>query len=585
MTGTYQVAENQTEPTRLVGTGWDEHGQVTAQSVLSPTSMPVRAMCLAPSNIVVPIIFLPGIMGTRLRNTKEPDTSAWMPPEHWWEKLSAALQGLGRNAARRQQLLNPRDTVVDDSGPSHPSDNARHLLAIAEGKTDAERARWRGWGQLHGDSYGDILNALEERFAMIYDPTTAGQKMDAWWSTEVMGRNDAAKTGAQKPFSPLTEAELQAAADVLYPVHAVGYNWLQSNQDSGKHVLAEIKRITQHYRDKGKHCDKVVLVTHSMGGLVARACAQQDGAADLILGIVHGVMPANGAPASYKRIRAGFEGAAQVVLGRNAADCTAVMANAPGPLELLPMKSYRAKGPDGQERHWLRASHAIKNDQGSSSEQSQFLGEVDPYKEIYLNNSQDSWWRLVKEELINPLGREGRQKRQRVGSDSGLGDEEVEDFSTYALHMDAARKLHDIIEGRYHPNTYASYAADAGQPSWNEVVWQSAKPLSSDIRAAQTIDDDLNGEVTIKVGERKCVLEIDEPRGPGDGTVPAESGAAPTPFKEVIQIFRHEGQAKGHQSYDHQYSYQHELVQAVTLYSIVKIVSGSDWLKQNACHA
>ncbi|MFX5747526.1 hypothetical protein ABTE19_21620, partial [Acinetobacter baumannii] len=78
-----------------------------------------------------------------------------------------------------------------------------------------------------------------------------------------------------------------------------------------------------------------------MGGLVARACAQLPEMAERILGVVHGVMPALGAPATYKRIRAGFEGAGQVVLGRNAAECTAVMANAPGPLELLPTAQYK----------------------------------------------------------------------------------------------------------------------------------------------------------------------------------------------------------------------------------------------------
>ncbi|MGL1409641.1 hypothetical protein ACSTIX_24320, partial [Vibrio parahaemolyticus] len=93
-----------------------------------------------------------------------------------------------------------------------------------------------------------------------------------------------------------------------------------------------------------------------MGGLVARACAQLPEMAERILGVVHGVMPALGAPATYKRIRAGFEGAGQVVLGRNAAECTAVMANAPGPLELLPTAQYKTWSNRG-ERHWLRVSY------------------------------------------------------------------------------------------------------------------------------------------------------------------------------------------------------------------------------------
>ncbi|MBW9336900.1 alpha/beta hydrolase, partial [Herbaspirillum sp. RU 5E] len=111
-------------------------------------------------------------------------------------------------------------------------------------------------------------------------------------------------------------------------------------------------------------------------------------------------------PATYKRMRAGFEGAAQVILGRNAADCTAVMANAPGALELLPTAQYRTWSNRG-ERHWLRASYRAIGRSGMAEEMDSFLGEDDPYGKIYLNNSQD-WWKLVREDLIDPAGKEDR---------------------------------------------------------------------------------------------------------------------------------------------------------------------------------
>ena len=93
------------------------------------------------------------------------------------------------------------------------------------------------------------------------------------------------------------------------------------------------------------------------------------------------------------------------------------------------------------------------------------------------------------------------------------------------------------------------------------------------------VEDDLNGKVKIRVGDQTHTFEIDGPRGPGDGTVPEESGSAPTPH--VVQIFRHEGKAKGHTSYDHQHSYNADVTQAATLYSIVRMVADSDWLKAN----
>ena len=431
-------------------------------------------MCLVPSDLIVPIIFVPGIMGTRLRSKDDKKKDAWIPPEGTGATIWAALKGLFMSTSTRQRLLNPSTTEVDDNGPAYPSDTSKHLLAIAKGKTLEERTKWRGWGALHGDSYGQILNDLEQRFAMIFDPHSNGEHMDEWWKSEVMGRDDAAKTGAQKPFAALTEQELKDASEPTYPVHAVGYNWLQSNRQSGAHLLSKINEITAHYRSKGKFCEKVVIVTHSMGGLVARACVQLPGAGDLILGVTHGVMPANGAPGTYKRIRSGFEGPAQVVLGRNAADCTAVMANAPGPLELLPMKSYKAKGSDGQPRHWLRASFAEAPGRRGHSQDMRdvFLGEADPYEHIYLNNEHNSWWRLVKEELINPakLDENGQPlKAKTVSPDIGDSSFEQSDFNRYKRVLKEAKALHELIDSKYHGNTYAFYAADIKGSSWKSV--------------------------------------------------------------------------------------------------------------------
>ncbi|MFS2023072.1 esterase/lipase family protein [Massilia sp. CT11-137] len=371
--------------TRLVGTGWDEHGNDTAQSVLTGTNLKVRALCLTTPDLVVPILFVPGIMGTRLK-MKNRDASAWFPPENTWEGLVTVLKHMFKSAADRQKVLDPNNTEVDEDGPARPDESSKALLAIAPGATDAERAKWRGWGQLYGKSYGGILSLLEKSLALIFDPASQGKQLTATWKTLVMDKQDPAKLGAQKPFTPLQEVHLRDAADVLYPVHAVGYNWLRSNKESGEHLAREIERITGHYRSKGKICDKVIIVTHSMGGLVGRACAQVPGMADRILGIVHGVMPAIGAPATYKRIRAGFESVEQVLLGRDAAECTAVMANAPGPLELLPTAQYKTQSEKGL-RHWLRASYVKTNMQGVVEEVDTFLGESDPYADIYLNNT------------------------------------------------------------------------------------------------------------------------------------------------------------------------------------------------------
>ncbi len=212
------------------------------------------------------------------------------------------------------------------------------------------------------------------------------------------------------------------------------------------------------------------------------------------------------------------------------------------------------------------------------------LGGDDPYQQIYLNSSKDNWWRLVKEELINPAHLDENGESIKEGEATALSDVPVTtDFERFQKNLDKARKLQARIEEKYHPNTYASYAADANQPAWNEVCWTSDQPLSGDLQSAPTLHDDLNGMVKLSVDGHRSCFEIADPKGPGDGTVPAESGEAPTPH--VVQIFRHEGKAKGHDSYGHTGSYKSPLVHAVTAYAIVKIVAGSDWLKENICHA
>ncbi|MFS2113225.1 esterase/lipase family protein [Herbaspirillum frisingense] len=567
---------NNPEPTRLVGTSWDDQGNDVAQSVLTGKNMKVRALCLTSPDAVLPIVFVPGIMGTRLKVKGRDKGAAWFPPEGKWDAVILLLRSLVRTAADRQRLLNPDKTEVDDEGPAYPDDACKSLLAIAPGKTDAERARWRGWGQLHGDSYEKILAFLEKSMATIFDPISQGQTLTPLWQELVMNRQDAAKLGAQKPFVPLQEQQLRDAAELLYPVHAVGYNWLQSNKVSAERLAAEIERITAYYRGKGKACEQVILITHSMGGLVARACAQLPGMDQRILGVLHGVMPALGAPATYKRIRAGFEGAAQVILGRNGADCTAVMANAAGPLELLPTDQYRTWTNSG-ERHWLRVSYVGMGQRGVQEEMESFLGEGDPYANIYLNNTAD-WWKLVREDLIDPAGREDREKAMREGKLAPSFVPGNADFDKYLKNMKVAMKFHQMIANEYHPTTYAYYAADTEKPSWNEVLWKAARPAPNKPESAVLEFDDLNGKVDLAFSDRHRVsFSIQDGTGPGDGTVPAESGAAPKPY--AIQMFKHEGKSKMHDSYEHQFSYNAPIAQAVTLYSIVSMVAASHYAK------
>ncbi len=585
------TVENSGEFTRPITVRLNEDGTQSAESVLTPTQMTTRAECMLTSRLVIPVIFLPGIMGTRLRSAKNKDQSAWAPPENTWEMLLAALSYLLRSAADRQTMLDPDSTEVDDNGPARVPRETAVLMGDALGNSDAERAKQRGWSQLHADSYGEILNVLEQRLSYMLSD---GEHVHQSWQSAVMDwqkdiatpsgmQSGAQRLGAQKDFKVLDIEALKTAASAFYPVYAVGYNWLQSNQKSGERLASEIERITKYYRDRKKICEKVIIVTHSMGGFVARSAVQEAGVQEKVLGVLHGVMPAIGAPAVYKRMRAGFEGVAQVVLGRNAAETTAVMANSPGGLELLPNAQYKTRGPDGTPRHWLRASSTPITQGGrQSGGQSTLLGDKDIYKEIYLNNS--AWWRMVKEELINPANTVYfSEQNQEIRKYAVTGNPDRSDMDHYRQTIKIAKNFHNRIQEKYHSVTYAYYAADAEQRSWNEVEWKCTKNFFGEIVDADLIDDDLNGDVSLKIGDGRYHFEIQPGDGPGDGTVPAESGEAPTPY--LVQIFKHQGKAQGHVSYDHQYSYNNQMTQAVTLYSIARMAVESNWLKNNQCKA
>ncbi|MDR1889812.1 MAG: alpha/beta hydrolase [Zoogloeaceae bacterium] len=384
-----------------------------------------------------------------------------------------------------------------------------------------------------------------------------------------------------------------------------------------------LEEITAGYRKMttaGKNlvCENVILVTHSMGGLVARLAAKidQEGR-QRILGVAHGVMPATGAATAYKRTRSGFEGASAVILGWDGADMMATMAYAAGPLELMPFPNYNAnfdpyQTPEATPRkHWLRACHQ----DGRNNEISYDLGTKDFMGSIYLSDEENVWWRLMKEELINPAGKEERAKKIKEARKNGkviaAENDQTTDFDKFALLMTKTvqKTQSELSSGEvdyYHPVTYAHYAADREQKSFNEVCWRNTEgfyrlskndmPLDAmrritpgsvplphkdetpDYLLGKEISDDLLGKVTLQLEDKNdaayhyysATFKIDKPREPGDGTVPACSGAAPT--KYCRQIFRHEGTAKGQPSYAHVPSYNSPIAQDVTVYSVIRIV-------------
>ncbi|EOW6722695.1 esterase/lipase family protein [Cronobacter dublinensis] len=437
---------------------------------------------------VIPVIFLPGVMGSNLKNKK--GDSVWQADSN---TSLALLSWIGKGANKRKKILNPADTSVFEGGDIQ-----------AEGPKERamfKSRRERGWGEVVAMSYGSFLpwlqEALNDHDTMIVNKISGSDKKTL--REELMTKNLAAEKGE----SCLTEGEVALSYKYFFPVHAMGYNWLQSNLDSANIIKTRIETVIQFYQTMGYQCETVILVTHSMGGLVARCCSELLGGNKNILGIVHGVMPDSGSPMAYKRMKTGEAGKTGWVIGSNGAEMTAVLAQAAGPLQLLPGFAY---GPG-----WLHID-------GITS-----LPVSDPYREIYLQRT--AWWGLCEERFINP--------------ENKAMDKKLQEKDWHAFEDIINNKVKTFIEdlrGNYHRNTWMFYGNDGERfPSYDVINWKDVssvgyKNVDSEKIAREGVifyPSDVNNQTARIAGlitgddthqYKKFILSA--PTAKGDGTVP-----------------------------------------------------------------
>jgi pimeloyl-ACP methyl ester carboxylesterase len=550
--------------------GREAEGFVTPSQDRNPQVMSI------PPKRVIPIVFLPGIMGSNLRMSAQrqremgkDNNIAWRP-----DRKGESLDLAGSDAATRQQQLDPLQTEVDVYDPvNNPTGDAdetadeRHdnvevgidtpLLmndppTAKPRKTKEQKARERGWGEVYFNSYGELLQLCEQRLNSVFQRG----KLDGWWKQLVGVAPAAWQAHAQPAQPPLKEDELkQTVKGCWFPVHALGYNWLESNHDSGEKVAKRITALIDRYQAQGFQCEKVIVVTHSMGGLVARALIHPDmgNLQDKVLGIVHGVMPAIGAGAAYKRMRCGFEDSTFAivpkVLGNEGDEVTAVLANAPGGLQLLPSQAY------GNE--WLQVVHngqVLKN----------LPQKGDPYEEIY--KLRGKWYGLLREQWINLA-------RQTTGAS----------FDRTCAYLDQAKAFHNAIAETYHGCSYAHYGADRNRAAWHRVVWEiDARATVPDMETLTIAGDNRQGKLTVggpnvstRVGKGtnySAIVTLRAAGDPGDQTVPLHSADHQLRSGKFKGVFRQTG-------YEHQDSYKDERALRSTLYSLVRIAQTMTWSK------
>lgn len=420
----------------------------------------------------IPVIVVPGIMGSRLR-LRGGNAKAW-DPDH----AGFMLRKYGfSDAKERQERLfgDPRTYVAGSAYVDHhdKSHNERFAKDYPEGEE-------RGWGGVSWDFYGRLLRRLH----------------DHRWPRL-----------------------MQLTCKV--PVYAFGYDWRGSNREAGEELKAFIDELTKKYPSPGK----VILVTHSMGGLVARSAMMLSGAAESVLGVVHGAQPASGAAVAYWRMRAGFKREAAGtsvrdipllglpldhlvgtmgtwVLGEDALEVQSLLGNLPGGLELLPSKLYE----ESSGKAWLTV-------QGPESGEFERLPHSNPYQEIYLSRDE-----VVG--MINPSYLVGQKHAAPVDAERA--------WKAYVRRLQVTEAFTDSLGDKQHPKTYNFWGA--GKKTVDGVKlrksWRMRPPNESRVNPHPVeFEDGRLFKILSEEPRRRLVLKIDDPEGDGDGTVSVNSAA------------------------------------------------------------
>jgi len=284
------------------------------------------------------------------------------------------------------------------------------------------KAQERGWPGVSWDCYGKLLDGLQT------------------WST---------------PLKTLLDL----------PVYAFGYDWIESNEASGI--------LLQKFIQEKIHADKIIIVSHSMGGLVSRyALAGEGGAAlaERVLGVVHGAQPVHGAPDAYHRQIAGTGGGIlnwdiSRVLGSDGPHITAIFPHSPAALQLLPNQFYRT---NHGSPAWLHIQDLDDPERFTSYPQS-----GNPYQEIYLKSAHQDFWGMIHGEWFQPKSEGPTVIERSLKDDISGGDRTaIEKSIAWNLrkHLFKAKEFHEIISSYCHPRTVQLFSS-GGNKTVSEVCW------------------------------------------------------------------------------------------------------------------
>ena len=233
----------------------------------------------------VPIIFVPGIMGSNLQF--DDDGLLWATDNYAdmanWIFMQAGEMGERMNCDNSASIWSNPTPGFDDDQLEKVADKL-YLNPLAP------------FNPITGTAY------LASRKSKRYLLELLGRSiLPEFHLTEKELSQGWGEVASSHYYSFLKKLEEQSFFDLDTPVYAIGYDWRQCNRDSGERVANGIKDILET-----RSADNFLLVTHSMGGICARAGLKDNSElADKALGVVHIAQPALGAPIFAQRMHMG----------------------------------------------------------------------------------------------------------------------------------------------------------------------------------------------------------------------------------------------------------------------------------------
>ena len=511
-------------PTKIIYVKWTDWEQ--GQTFMTDMNTQVRV-----ARAAIPIIFVPGIMGSRLKGAGKGGGRAWDPDDLPF-MLKSFYNATG--AEREKLLITPQLEVNEKDAGGQPTFSFRERMQmnysiVTEYASVSAPPNWDWLG------LPPAMDA-DQRLAKTIDLL-----IDHGWDQIAWGfYGDVLTKLAEGHFSELSRC-------FVHPVYAFGYNWIANNQDAGAKLAARITQIITNENYANHPCDKVILVSHSMGGLVTRSCViNEKGVADKVMGIIHGAQPATGAPAAYRRMRAGFEGPnsnivknfvagiTNRVMGLDDSRVVPILAKCVGGLELLPTMFYKT---NAGSKQWLTMS-------AKGGQQAAALPYGDPYGDIYQSEStakhtlsnDEAFLQLIPHPALLSPAPGGGKTVNRYAQANG------DALKTFQTNLGTAKGFHAGLKLSVHPNTYVAYTGHKGPKTYDKVHFSYLRDQNEQITGVTVTEAggfpysyaappeqegtgiDLNEHPP--GGGSPQYFTLDPQDGNGDGTVPVSSSRA-----------------------------------------------------------